>query len=303
MATVAISGISSFTGLWIAKAFLEAGHQVVGFCTRSSFEDYDGTLPGRRLARLPRESLVFGMRSDDGSMAKWIASSRIDVFVHHHHFMVDFRSPNYDLARSRRVGLEALPGLVEASAKAGAKGIIATGTYFESLPKEISPYGFSKKEVWASLGSLCAKAKLPLSKIIVANPIGPLENNDRLIPTLVRMSRAGAKFELRTPRAISYSLPATTIAQSYVQAAEDLVTHGKSETLSPSAGPISNSDLVDEVLRELVTSRLGLKACEVERIDNGEPDRSLPFVPANTTVDWKLFWDDYAKLIRESDQN
>src|SRR4051812_46069365 len=107
--SVALSGASSFTGLCIAR---ELHGQ--GWSTHALYSSARETYVGLRAARLAaldgRAELAFGIRAEDGGMEAWIRRHRPEIWVHHHHWMEEFRSPSYDRARSDQVGLAPLAG-------------------------------------------------------------------------------------------------------------------------------------------------------------------------------------------------
>ena len=297
---VAISASSSFTGMWIAQALRGAGHRVFALCSQASAAAYEGTLRGRRLTRLRASGveLVFGMRAETGALADWIAQANIDYFIHHHHFMTDFRSPHYDLEQARRIGLEPLPDLVQALVTSGAQGVVYSGTYFEPLAQSTSPYGFSKGETWRRMQELCGDARLPLAKVVIANPVGPLENADRLIPSLVRASLHGsAVFKLHAPQAKVYPLPVTVLSDTYVSVLHTL-SEGRALIAQPSLGFMSNQSLAENALRELVQLRLKTVPCGLDLNLEGEPRPAIDFVAQNSACDWPRFWDFYAETLR-----
>src|SRR4051812_32405919 len=101
---IAITSASSFTALWIAKAFHEAGWEIHALCQsdRSAYSD----LRLRRIELLEGWAKVhYSVGVLNGAMEKWIRSEQPDLWIHHHHFMDGFRSPKYDLERSRSFGI------------------------------------------------------------------------------------------------------------------------------------------------------------------------------------------------------
>lgn len=293
---VVVSGISSFTGLWVATALAGEGYDVVGFCTRPNLESYDG-LARIRLDQVLKAgvTLEFGISSDDGTMSRWFSRQSSTYFVYHHHFMTNFRSPQYDLERARQVGINALPELVEALKQCGVKGVIYSSTYFDQASKEVSPYGYSKREVWNKLESLCKDANIPVSKVVIANPIGPFENEDRVIPQMILASLERKPFEMRSPSGFSYPIPVTELAESYTRAMAEL-SKGVARVFSPSLGPMSNRELAQTALQELIERRLEIRPCELRFGSEVAP--KFEFTEANVSCNWTRFWNFYADHYR-----
>ncbi len=298
---VAITGASSFTALWIARALHADGWKVHALCHRAAAE-HSG-LHALRL-RLLREcsEVHFGLSAENGDLARWVLRERPLLWIHHHHWMEAFRSPAYDVARARAVGLVPLPDLVAALARQQAAGILYSGSFFEpgegdnSAAAPATPYARSKREVWDALTRHAGDAGLPLSKVVIPNPVGPLENDDRLVPSLIRSSLNRAPFVLGAPDAISDYLPVSVLARIYVAVARDLLA-GRSQIRRPSGQVATTGEWGRSVCRELIGDALGLEPCPLTEASRGpatcfrNPDRE------REPIDWKSVWSDYAAWI------
>jgi len=301
--SVAVSAASSFTGLWIARAFEAAGWRVHALLTRPA-DAYTG-LTAQRVARLPASETVG--TAESGALAAWIRANRPTIWVHHHHFMEAFRAPNYDGTRADAVGLAPLPGLLDALRESGCAGIVHSGTFFEpgeagNIPdgkRRATPYGESKLRVWEALAKAAPARCLRLAKMVIPNPIGPLENADRLIPVMIAKTRAGEPLEIRRPDAVSDYLPADTLGRRYVAAAERLLAGETGFALRPSGMVADVPTFVDTVQRELIVKRLGIPAVPpriVPAADDGTAFVSFRNPAAEAEiVDWPAFWDWYAR--------
>lgn len=299
--SVAVSAASSFTGLWIARAFHDAGWRVHALLTRPA-ADYTG-LTAKRVGRLPASETVG--TAESSAVAAWIRANRPTIWVHHHHFMEAFRAPNYDVARADAVGLAPLPGLLDALRESGCAGIVHSGTFFEpgeagNIPddkRRATPYGESKSRVWEALAKGAPARGLRLARMVIPNPIGPLENADRLIPVMIAKARAGEPLEIRRPDAVSDYLPADTLGRRYVAAAGRLLAGETGFASRPSGMVADVPTFVDTVQRELIVKRLGIPAVPPRIVPT--PDDGAGFVSfRNTepeTVDWQAFWDWYAR--------
>jgi hypothetical protein len=249
----------------------------------------------------------FELRADTGGFERWISAHAPTIWVHHHHFMDDFRSPGYDTERANRVGLEPLPGIVTALKAVRAQGIIFSGTLFEpgeggrDSTSPVTPYARSKRLVWDSLTALADAAGIKVSKIVMPNPVGPLENEDRLVPSLIRAAQAGETFRMRFPMAVSDYLPIRAIAAKYVDAAGRLL-NGDAGTLRPSGTRATTRDWVGRVSRDLIQSRLRLCLGGVSEdapttaavLSYQNPDNEVE------TVDWDSEWRDYAEWLEKT---
>ena len=306
---VAISAASSFTGTWIARAFHKAGWTVLPVCSRPAAA-YSGVRRARIRFVQECAPVHFGGEAEDGRMAAWIKKHRPHIWIHHHHFMENFRSPDYDIERALRIGLGSLPGILEAVASGGGVGVVYSGTYFE--PGEWgqvwqaaapSPYALSKALLWDALCLECELRGLATSKIVIPNPVGPLENEDRLIPCMIRHAEAGSALHLRAPGQIVDNLPVEDIAAHYVLAATRLLNRRAAAVIRPSGRISTALDWVQFAGAELVERRLGLPLCKL-RYDR-LPARARADSPADAGAtnwsdasDWTKAWDFYALRLR-----
>jgi hypothetical protein len=83
----------------------------------------------------------------------------------------------------------------------------------------VNPYGVAKALVWQPLRYFALNAGLGVSKIVIANPVGPLENDDRMVPFFVRTWKSGSVPSLRTPQLVRDNVPAPWLARFYVDEA------------------------------------------------------------------------------------
>jgi UDP-glucose 4-epimerase len=299
--SIVISGISSFTGSWIAQAFALAGWQVRGLCSQKK-SDYQGV----RLTRLERiASLVelhFEIKAETGAMEKWISRHSPSLWLHHHHFMDGFRRPDYNWDKMSEICLNPLPSVVRALSNVECKGILYSGTYFE--PGEggerfatATPYGRSKAMVWKALERLASLYHIPLAKIVIPNPVGPLENSDRLIPVLLETSRGGDPFRLNSPNAVLDNVPVTKLAGEYVEAANRLLK-GWRGVVRPS-GWVGPAKLwVEKVRHELLEQTLHLPPFPLE-IASEERETAGHQNPSTERRDynWEEVWSNYRSVL------
>jgi nucleoside-diphosphate-sugar epimerase len=302
---IAITGASSFTGLWLVRHFFEQGFDVHALFSKSDLGAYSGLTLKRVQMTDGFCTPHFGILAENGGMEAWILEYKPDFWIHHHHHMVEFRSPNYDVAEASKVGLSPLEGIVRALKDVGSKGIVLSGSFFEpgegGTPADGSastPYAKSKLEVWNSLRLHCEQVGLPLSKVVIPNPVGPLENEDRMTPTLIACAHAKKYFSIRARMALSDYLPVFELAKVY----EDLVLElgrGKSRVARPSGKIMDVLTWAKLVNIELIVKRLNLAPVLLEDVTDHfvKPGAKLasyvnPTVEA-VLVDWEYFWNAY----------
>lgn len=135
---VALTGATSASGPWIARALARRGFAVHASCPRPR-----GAYTGRRRVRLvlleEHAHVDLGVRAEAGELVAWLRELRPEICVLHHHPMQGFRSPAYDLSLARRVALEPLPELAKALHEGGARGVVFSGSYFEPGEGELRP--------------------------------------------------------------------------------------------------------------------------------------------------------------------
>ena len=301
---IALTGASSCTGHWIAHALHAEGFEVHALCSRRA-DRYSGRrqLLLRSLAGLL--PIHFELDARAGALAHWVRRHRPELWIHHHHPMQDFRSPDYDLEQAREVAIAPLEALLDALAETQCRGVVFSGSYFEpgeggpEAPTTRTPYAHSKAETWEALCRGCEVRGLPLSKVVIPNATGPLESPERLVPALVRASRESRPFVVASPESVTDALPARELGGVYAEAAHGLL-EGRAAVLRPSGLPVAVGSWARTVLQELVGPRLGLRPCPlaeasasvgpVLRYSNPRTERR--------PIQWLSFWDEYAAWLR-----
>lgn len=303
---ILLSGASSFTGFWFAKALAEAGHQVTA-PVRRSVNTYDG-VRGQRTQRLcALADVIEGV--DFGSDGWLELLDDADVVCHHAADVRDYRSEAFDipaaLADNTRRGAE----MVGRLADKGSYGLVITGSVFEpdegagSLPlKAFSPYGQSKAFTSQMFEYWCDRAKLPVGKFVIPNPFGPFEE-PRFTAYLLKTWRAGETPEVRTPDYVRDNIPVDLLALAYVRFVEEMAAREPRRHASPS-GYIESQGAFSQRFAQEMSSRLAMK-CPL--IHGRQTDFSEPLVRINRdpvarnhpTWSERKSWDDYAEYYRD----
>ena len=307
---IAISGVSSFTALWIANALADyretalSPFLVQGLMTKQ-LSQYQG-LKARRLRRLDARVTVHdNIQSQDGTMARWIRTHRPAIWIHHHHHMQNYRLPSYDLVEARAIGINPLGEIIEALKTSGCRGVIYSGSHFEpeerGQGKSPTSYAESKTEAWNCLKSHCIGQNLPLTKIVIPNPVGPFENADRMIPRLLSCAETGVSFNLNNGNSVSEFISVKDLADLYVSTALAMLSPKYSEVapptniLRPLGHQISNREMVALVVSELIENRMKLDVPPL--VQEGKVLDHLKALKNASKMDlknkWKYFWDFY----------
>lgn len=296
---VAISGASSFTGLWIAKELRAQGAHVDALVPRS-LNSYSG-LRALRLRLLAEAGVQLHgeIRAETGAMEAWIALHRPRVWIHHHHFMENFRSLQFDSEKARQVALVPLESMTKILRETGVQKIVYSSTYFEpgegGCGPQVLPYAVTKHETWKRLQELCGENSLSLSRVVIPNPIGPFENEDRLIPIILNRARTEQELEIKQPFSTADNLPIWTLAQTYTRAISEAPKEWR-----PSAPPLTTLELTQMAIQHLCVEGLGLSAPVLKYDPHDYQAKHARNSSQPTPVDWLNFWRLYSTELKKA---
>ncbi len=299
-----VTGVSSCTGSHIARAFSAAGFETLGLLT-SRLDAYTG-LKRARLATLRGVRLVeeaaLGTPRFIGALAPGP-----DVFVHHGSYVENHRSLDYDIGRAFESSALLARPLAESLAERRCGVVLFSGSYYEPNEGEgdwpdrgVSPYAVSKSVAYQFTRFHLRRVRVPLVKIVIPNPIGPGENEDRLLPYLLSTWRRRERAEVRTPALVRDQLPVTWLADAYVRAAQEALSAADrmpERILRPSGFVGSVGSFVARAAQE-VRDRLGLLGETVlgppsvadEPLIRRNPDPCLAYLGREEGTAWDEFW-------------
>jgi len=312
MARILLTGASSFTGLWIAEALAEAGHEVVSPLTRGE-GDYPG-LRGERVARLAASATrVFEAPLDSDRFRDLARTGRFDLFAHHAADIPGYRSPDYDVAAGVARNLAGAEAAVRAAAQGGCRALISTATVFE--PGEggegpdspaVSPYGLSKGLTGQALAGYAGSTGLSFGRFVIANPFGVLEEG-RMGWSLFQAWFRGEPGRVLTPAYVRDNQPVPALAEAYARLAGRLLAAATPVRLDarPSGLVGTQGDFARRLAAE-AGPRLGL-ACDLvlnDQVDFPEPRVRVndePCLPPGWTGEafFDAYADYYARLAAE----
>ena len=216
---VLLTGASSFTGLWFARALNEDGHHVVAALRRTR-EAYAGSVRALRVARLAEVAeCVFGLSFGDERFLDLCRSGPWDLLCHHAAEVGDYRSAEFDVERAVSVNTRNFTTAVRGMR--GVSGVVLTGSVFEAGEGTgtkplgaFSPYAASKGATAAIVRRHCRALGVPLGKFVIPNPFGPYEE-PRFCAYLMRQWREGGVAEVRTPAYVRDNIHVDLLAQAY----------------------------------------------------------------------------------------
>ncbi len=296
---VLLTGISSFTGLWFARALAGAGHEVVAPMRASAPTD------PVRAARLDEAAKVadlipatpFGSDRFLGLLADY---GPFDVLCHHAAEAANHKSPDFDVDAAVAANTFNARAVLEMARDTGVQRLVITGSAFEagegqgSEPlRAFSPYGQSKTETSLALQDEAAEAGLEWVKVVIPNPFGPYEGQTFQRFVMTRWSR-GEAVHVSHPLYGRDNIPVDLLAAVYAKAAEGELGHH----VSPSFYAGLTGDFFKRMASE-VAPRTGW-ACELTLADGhafDEPETRLNLQsvePAYFGWSESAFWDAYA---------
>jgi len=311
MASILLTGASSFTGLWIAEALAGDGHRVVAPLRRARAE-YFG-LRGERVSRLATVAEVafdhpFGSRAFLDLIR---GGGAWDLLAHHAADIATYRDPLYDVGAGVARNLDGVGRVCKAMAAQGARAVIATGTTFEAGEGGAGPdalavntYGLSKGLTYQGLRHHARWEGLTVGKFVIAAPFGPWEEG-RFVWSLFQRWMLGAPAMVRTPAYVRDNLPVVLLASAYARFVRERLDDPSEECVCRPAGFVGTQGAFARRVAEQAAIRLG-RACEVEapvqtafpepltRI-NAEPQLGRPWDEAG-------FWDRYVDYYIELDR-
>ena len=301
MATILLTGASSFSGLWIAEALAADGHTVVAPLRREA-DAYAG-IPRDRVARLARiAEVTFAAPLASAGFYSIVRARRPDLLAHHAADIPNYRDPDYDpIAGLVRNAADAR-AIAEALAACGARAIITTGTTFEmgegggtAGDLAVTRYGLSQTLTHQAWRHAVRWTGLAHGRFVVAAPFGVYEQG-RFVWSLFQSWLGGEPAAVRTPAYVRDNLPAPLLGAAYSRLVADLLAGGPPEQAARPSGIVGpQGDFARIVARE--AQALLKRPCEVD--DLPQPTLVEPLVRINSDAglpsDWNgaAFWDAY----------
>jgi nucleoside-diphosphate-sugar epimerase len=228
---VVISGVSSFVGCHLAKAF--AVDWDVTAVTSRQIEQYDG-IRAKRLGYI-EDDVNFQTcdLTNAKAIEKLVEEIRPQLWIQHGGFAENYASPDYDLAKSLDVNVLALKPLYKALAKIGAC-IILTGSNAEYGPAKDTadreddacwpdtPYGLSKlaETIEARRLAQIYPVRTRVARLFI--PVGELDAPGKLMDHVITNLKSNQIVDLSPCLQKRDFLSVNDIAEAYLKVAEDM---------------------------------------------------------------------------------
>ncbi len=264
---VLLTGASSFTGFWFARALAEAGHEVV-MPLRRELDGYNGVREERvrGLARYGTvvEGCAFG---SDRFLEVIDGAGSWDALCHHAAQVENYKSPDFDVAAALANNTRGLARVLDRLQARGCRQLILTGTVFEpgegagsdELPA-VSPYGLSKALTADMFRYYARIAGLHLGKFVIPNPFGPYEE-PRFTRYLVRTWMDGRTAAVKTPLYVRDNIHVSLLAHAYAHFVASRPGDLGFSRLNPS-GYVESQGSFAHRFADAMRTRLGLP-CEL----------------------------------------
>ncbi|MDB5460641.1 MAG: dependent epimerase/dehydratase family protein [Caulobacteraceae bacterium] len=145
-----LTGISSFTGLWFARALAAAGHEVIAPLRAAAYAD---PLRQGRIDQAAKvaELVPAAPFGSDAFLDLIARRGPFDVLCHHAAEAANHKSPDFDVEGAVAANTFNAERTLAAARKAGVRRLVLTGSAFEAGEGQgsqplvaFSPYGLSK---------------------------------------------------------------------------------------------------------------------------------------------------------------
>lgn len=225
-----ITGVSSFVGCHLARAFADAGYAVVAVISHPR-ETYDG-VRAQRLSFI-EDAVQFAQcdLTDATALGALIEAHKPDVWVQHAGYALNYASADYDLEKSLAVNVRALEPLYQHLSGSGC-GVIVTGTSMEyassnaaNLEDDICapalPYGVSKLAETTEAMRLAKHYAVPTRVARIYIPVGTYDAPGKLMDFVIRQLAAGQAAELSPCTQQRDFLGVEDLCRAYVKLVDD----------------------------------------------------------------------------------
>lgn len=311
---VVLTGGSSFTGYWFARALADAGHEVVAPLSGSrSSESYTG-IRATRVAMLQacaqtRFDAPFGSETFLHALRE---AAPFDVLCHHRAERRGSAALTFDVdpVAALQANTQRLVEILHTMKEAGCGSMILTGSVFEEregigdVPLQPrNAFDLSKGLTSTVCDFYCRVEGIAFDRFVIATPFGPYEERG-LANYLMQSWFAGKTAHVSGPRYVRDHIHIRRLASCYAQFVSETGTRG-GRKIGPSGYIESLGDFARRVAQE--TRKRTKLLCPTSFGWHNDFDE--PAIRINTTMfstdtstDDLALWDEYVhyyQLLRE----
>ena len=295
---VLLTGASSFTGYWFARAFHAGGVHVVA-PLRSDAASYAEGARAERVQRLKAVAEIVEAAPFGSDRFLEVANAGgYDMLCHHAARVGDYRSPDFDIPGALAENTANLRAVLKVMERSGLRGVVLTGSMFEQNegagePPLIafSPYGLSKGFTAAVVRHLCREFRLPYGKFVIPTPFGPLEE-PRFCAYLIRSWKEGEIARVNTPNYVRDNIHVSLLANAYAKFVGEINAGKGRDKLNPS-GYIETQGAFAERFAAAMRPRLGME-CALELTKQTDFSEPMMRVNVDSAARYVDNWDEAA---------
>lgn len=305
-----LTGGTSHTGFWFARALKAAGIEVICLLTKDSAEAYAHCKSKSRFDILAEEfPIFFSAPFGSANFLRAIKDIRPDVLGLHGAHIPNYKSSSFDISESLRENLRGIHESFEALRTRNTP-IILTGTVFEPseslLGKSVeagSPYGLAKGLLTQTFRYYSKLFEIPMSHFVIPNPFGPYEDQ-KFNFYLINHWFLKKKPQIKTPHYVRDNIPTELLAQAYLSACIALKEQKSLFTVYRPSGYVESQGEFGARLAKEVGQRTGL-SCPIQYCE--QTDFQEPMDRRNTDNAFEMFrdfspeifWDNYIKYYQD----
>lgn len=295
-----MTGASSFSGAYIAKEFLNQGHEVISISI-SNYENFP--IKRMRIQELQKlRKKLFTIQIDE---FKNISREVYDILVLHGSSMENRKSVNFDVTAA----VDRTVAITKIISRSQIGTVIHTGTFSEphesiyDNPESLDSYSTSKSIIYDEHKKIFDG--FPVHKYVLPNPFGKMQN-ENIFTSAMTTWKKGDIFLLQKPWLVRDFVPADLIARDYVKFAKNLhhLPHSYAIKRAPSLYVCTLRGMVEKLA--YTARRLSGLTCEITLQDNMmTSDLSEPRIRINRDVvelvSWneEVWWEDYVTSMLE----
>jgi UDP-glucose 4-epimerase len=295
---VLLTGASSFTGYWFARALNEAGAHVVA-PLRDAVANYRDGARAQRVRRLSEAAeIVEAAPFGSDRFIDLAAAGGYGVLCHHAARVGDYRSPDFDVPAALQENTANLRAVLEPLARDGLNSVVMTGSVFEQNEgagetplAAFSAYGLSKGLTAEVVRHRCREFGLRYGKFVIPNPFGPLEE-PRFCAYLVRTWRKEEIARVNTPSYIRDNIHVSLLAAAYAKFVGEIGGGKGRDKLNPS-GYVETQGAFAERFAAAMRPRLGME-CAIELAKQTDFSEPLMRVNVDSAARYVGAWDEAA---------
>jgi UDP-glucose 4-epimerase len=295
---VLLTGASSFTGYWFARALNEAGAHVVA-PLRDAVANYRDGARAQRVRRLSEAAeIVEAAPFGSDRFIDLAAAGGYGVLCHHAARVGDYRSPDFDVPAALQENTANLRAVLEPLARDGLNSVVMTGSVFEQNEgagetplAAFSAYGLSKGLTAEVVRHRCREFGLRYGKFVIPNPFGPLEE-PRFCAYLVRTWRKGEIARVNTPSYIRDNIHVSLLAAAYAKFVGEIAAGKGRDKLNPS-GYVETQGAFAERFAAAMRPRLGME-CAIELAKQTDFSEPLMRVNVDSAARYVGAWEEAA---------